>query len=130
MGAGAVGCYFGGMLARAGAPVMLIGRQHHVEAMNRNGLFLESSKFQQYVPVSASTDVGAVRHAQIVLLCVKTLDTEAATRVLVPHLASGAVVISLQNGVDNIDRVRSVASIEAIAAVVYVGAEMTAPGHV
>jgi 2-dehydropantoate 2-reductase len=130
MGAGAVGCYFGGMFARAGAPVTLIGRPQHVEAMNRNGLFLESNSFRQHLPVSASTDPGAARGARIVLLCVKTLDTEAAVRVLVPHLANGVVIVSLQNGIDNIDRIRSVARIEAIPAVVYVGAEMTAPGCV
>jgi 2-dehydropantoate 2-reductase len=130
MGAGAVGCYFGGMFARAGAPVTLIGRPQHVEAMARNGLFLESNRFRQYLPVSASTDAAAARNAQIVLLCVKTFDTEAAVRLLAPHLANGSVVVSLQNGVDNIDRLRSIASLEAIPAVVYVGAEMTAPGCV
>jgi 2-dehydropantoate 2-reductase len=130
MGAGAVGCYFGGMFARAGAPVTLIGRPQHVEAITRNGLFLESSRFRQYLPVSASTDAAAARDAQIVLLCVKAFDTEAAVRLLAPHLATGAVVVSLQNGVDNIGRLRSIASMEAIPAVVYVGAEMTAPGCV
>jgi hypothetical protein len=58
MGAGAVGCYFGGMLARAGAPVMLIGRPRHVEALTRKGLFPESLHFQRQIPVSASTGVG------------------------------------------------------------------------
>lgn len=130
MGAGAVGCYFGGMLARAGAPVTLIGRPQHVEAMNRNGLLLEGIRFRESIPVSAATDVGAVRNAEIVLLCVKTLDTEDAARSLAPHLANGAVVVSLQNGVDNVERIRSATAIEAVPAVVYVAAEMTAPGRV
>src|SRR5215208_4000292 len=116
MGAGAVGCYFGGMLARAGAPVMLIGRSLHVEAMQRKGLLVERSDLREYVPVSASTDVGAARDARIVLLCVKTVDTEGAARALAPHLSGEAVVVSLQNGVDNVDRIRSVAAIEAIPA--------------
>jgi 2-dehydropantoate 2-reductase len=130
MGAGAVGCYFGGMLARAGAPVTLIGRPQHVEAITRNGLLLESIHFREHIPVSASTDVAAVRSAEIVLLSVKTPDTEEAARSLAPHLASGAIVFSLQNGVDNVERIRAAAHIEAIAAVVYVAAEMTAPGCV
>ena len=130
MGAGAVGCYFGGMLARAGAPVTLIGRPQHVEAITRNGLLLESIHFHEHIPVSASTDVAAVRNAEIVLLCVKTPDTEEVARSLAPHLANGAIVLSLQNGVDNVERIRAVADIEAIAAVVYVAAEMTAPGCV
>ncbi len=130
MGAGAVGCYFGGMLARAGAPVTLIGRRRHVEPMTRNGLFFESSQVRQQIPVTASTDAEAARNAGVVLLCVKTLDTEAAARSLAPHLAKGAVVVSLQNGVDNVERIRAVANLEAMPAVVYVAAEMTAPGCV
>jgi 2-dehydropantoate 2-reductase len=130
MGAGAVGCYFGGVLARAGAPVTLIGRPQHVEAINRNGLFVESRHFREYVPAVAATEAAAAGDAQIILLCVKTLDTEEAARVLAPHLQTGAVVVSLQNGVDNIDRIRSAAGLEAVPVVVYVGAEMTAPGCV
>ncbi|MGH7495015.1 MAG: ketopantoate reductase family protein [bacterium] len=129
LGAGAVGCYFGGMLARAGATVTLIGRQRHVEAIARNGLLLESIHFQQQVSVSGSTRVAAAREAEIVLLCVKTLDTEEAAKSLAPHLAPGAAVVSLQNGVDNVSRIRTT-GIEAIPAVVYVAAEMSAPGHV
>jgi 2-dehydropantoate 2-reductase len=130
MGAGAVGCYYGGMLARAGAPVTLIGRPHHVEAMARDELLLESARFRQRIPVTASADVGAARGAGVVLLCVKAPDTEDAARALVPHLPDGAVVVSLQNGVDNVEKVRAVADVDVIPAVVYVGAEMTAPGCV
>lgn len=130
MGAGAVGCYFGGMLARAGAPVTMIGRSQHVEAMTKNGLYLDSIHFQQQIPISASTEAAEAREAGIVLLCVKTLDTEEAAKSLAPHLASDAVVVSLQNGVDNVERIRAVTKIDAIAAVVYVAAEITAPGRV
>lgn len=130
IGAGAVGCYFGGMLARAGAPVTLIGRRQHVEAITRSGLFLESLHFQQHIPVAACTEIEAVRGAQLVLFCVKTPDTEETARSLVPHLAGGAVVVSLQNGVDNVERIRSAAALDAIPAVVYVAAQMTAPGCV
>src|SRR5262245_4799784 len=123
MGAGAVGCYFGGMLARAGAPVTLVGRPRHVDVIARSGLLLESSgkKIREYVGVSAASDAGAVRGARVVLLCVKTPDTEDAARALMPYLSTGAVVVSLQNGVDNIDRIRAATSIEAVAAAGYVG---------
>ena len=68
VGAGAVGCYFGGMLARAGVPVTLIGRAVHVDAIRRDGLFLERNDFQGYVPIPASTEIRSVRDATIVLL--------------------------------------------------------------
>jgi 2-dehydropantoate 2-reductase len=130
MGAGAVGCYFGGMLARAGAPVTLIGRPRHVEAMTRNGLYLESSHFRHHLAVAASTTANAAGSARVVLLCVKTPDTEVAARALAPHIARETIVVSLQNGVDNVERIRSATGIEAFPAVVYVAAEMTAPGCV
>ena len=80
IGTGAVGCYFGGMLARAGAPVTLIGRALHVEAIHRDGLFIESVHFKERVSVSASTEIAAARDAQIVLFSVKTVDTENAAK--------------------------------------------------
>jgi len=130
LGAGAVGCYFGGMLARAGADVILIGRPHHVEAISRNGLFLDTLQFEQRVAVAASSELTAAHNAGIVLFCVKTFDTEDAAKSLAPHLAPGAVVVSLQNGVDNVERMRSAAHVDAVPAVVYVAAAMTAPGRV
>jgi 2-dehydropantoate 2-reductase len=130
LGAGAVGCYFGGMLARAGAPVTLIGRPHHVEAVTRDGLLLETLTFQERVPVAASTSVEAARGAAVVLVCVKTLDTEEAARSLATHLAPGGLVLSLQNGVDNAERIRAAGGFEALPAVVYVAAAMIGPGRV
>jgi 2-dehydropantoate 2-reductase len=130
LGAGAVGCYFGGMLARAGADVILIGRPHHVEAITRNGLFLDTLQFEQRVTVAASPELSAAHGAGIVLFCVKTVDTEDAARLLAPHLSPGAVVVSLQNGVDNVQRMRSAAHFDAVPAVVYVAVAMTAPGRV
>jgi 2-dehydropantoate 2-reductase len=130
LGAGAVGCYFGGMLARAGADVSLIGRAHHVDAIACNGLFLDTLQFHEQVRVSASTDLSSAQQAGIVLFCVKTFDCEDAAKALAPHLAPGAIVVSLQNGVDNVERMRSAAGIDAVPAVVYVAVAMTAPGRV
>ncbi len=130
MGAGAVGCYFGGMLARAGVPVTLLGRPVHVEAINRDGLFLDTLEFQERVRISASTRPKDLRGANVILFSVKTLDTEEAARQLALHASSSATVVSLQNGVDNVERIRAAAGLEALPSVVYVGAAMIAPGHV
>ena len=72
VGAGAVGGYFGGLLARAGAPVVMIGRPAFVGAVSKNGLFLDTLQFQESVRVEASTELNRVRGAEIVLFCVKT----------------------------------------------------------
>jgi 2-dehydropantoate 2-reductase len=130
VGAGAVGCYFGGMLAGAGAPVTLIGRAQHVEAINRDGLFIDSIHFKEHVSVSASTELDAVRDAQLVLFSVKTVDTEDTARLLAPYLAPDTNVVSLQNGVDNAERMDFAAGIQAISAVVYIAAEMSGSGQV
>ena len=130
VGAGAVGCYYGGMLARAGHDVTLIGRPQHVEAIERQGLRLETQTFDERIRVSASSEGSAVRSAQLVLFCVKSTDTESAAAAIKPHLAPDALVLSLQNGVENADRLRAILPQDVLAAVVYIGTEMAGPGHV
>jgi len=130
VGAGAVGCYYGAMLARAGVAVTLVGRPAHVEAMRRLGLRLSSAAFDEVIAVQASTDIAAAAGAELVLVCVKSTDTEATAAALAPHLRPGACVLSLQNGVDNAARLQSVLGVAVAPAVVYVASEMAGPGHV
>jgi 2-dehydropantoate 2-reductase len=131
MGAGAVGCYYGGMLARAAHEVILIARPQHVDAIGRNGLRMETKTFDEQVRLAASADPSAVRGADLVLFCVKSTDTESAGAQIRPHLSRGALVLTLQNGVDNADRLRAVLPAHQVAAaVVYVATEMAGPGHV
>jgi 2-dehydropantoate 2-reductase len=130
MGAGAVGCYYGFRLARAAQDVVLIGRPRHVEAIQRQGLRLETQSFDERVRVSVSTEASAVQGAQLVLFCVKSADTESGAAAIKPHLARDAAVLSLQNGVENGDRLHALLVQEVIAAAVYVGVEMAGPGHV
>ena len=130
MGAGAVGCYYGGMLARAGHEVVLVARPEHVEAMQRQGLLLDTQTFEERVRVQASTQPEAVQGAQCVLFCVKSTDTESAGLAMAPHLAEGATVLSLQNGVDNAERLQATLQRPVLPAVVYVAAAMAGPGHV
>jgi 2-dehydropantoate 2-reductase len=130
MGAGAVGCYFGGMLARAGHEVVLIGRPAHVEAVQRQGLRLQTRLFDETLSLAASTEPAAAAGAELLLFCVKSPDTEAAAQALRPHLAPGALLLSLQNGVDNAERLRELLPAQRVsAAVVYVATEMAGPGH-
>ena len=130
VGAGAVGGYFGAMLARAGAPVTLIGRSRHVDIWKRNGLFLESANFQGTIPVQASAELDAAWDADLVLFTVKAVDTEETARQLAHHLRAGALVISLQNGVDNVPLMRAAAALDPVAAAVYVASAMPTPGRV
>jgi 2-dehydropantoate 2-reductase len=129
LGAGAVGCFFGGMLARAGHRVVLIGRQAHVAAFRHSGLHFEGLAFDEHIPVEASTDAAAVRGARLVLFCVKSTDTEQAAAEIAPFLDPDCLVLNLQNGVDNTERIQARISRPVIPAVVYVATEMAGPGH-
>lgn len=130
MGAGSVGCFFGGMLARAGFPVTLIGRQAHVNEVNRQGLWLEAKAFSERVPMQASTDASGVAGAKVILFCVKSADSAEAARQMAPYLEPDAVILCLQNGAENPEIVRGVLTHRVIPAVVYVATEMAGPGHV
>ncbi len=130
VGAGAVGSYFGGLLARTGAAVTLIGRAAHVEAIKRDGLLFESGGTQERIKVEASTDIAAVRGAGLVLFCVKSFDTDEAAKQMAAHLAPDAVVLSLQNGVDNPERIRRHIANPVIPVLIYIGVSSPAPGHV
>jgi 2-dehydropantoate 2-reductase len=130
MGAGAVGCYYGALLARAGHPVTLVGRAQHVEAVQRSGLRFQTASSDERIPTSASIDPAGVKGAQLVLFSVKSTDTEAAGKAMAPHLEKDAAIVTLQNGVDNAERLAATLGREVIPATVYAAVEMAGPGHV
>lgn len=130
MGAGAVGCYYGAMLARAGHAVTLITRPQHVRAIEERGLVFETRAFTETLSAEATTEAAGVTAADAVLFCVKSGDTEQAGRDMAPHLDAEATVLCLQNGVDNAERLQAVLGRPVLATAVYVASEMAGPGHV
>jgi 2-dehydropantoate 2-reductase len=130
IGAGAVGCFYGAMLLRAGHDVTLIGRPAHVDAINAQGLYFESPIFTGFIPAKAATDIADLTPPDLVLFAVKSGDTDETAAALKPVLKPDTIVLSLQNGVDNPQRLRAILSQTVIAAAVYVAAEMPAAGHV
>ena len=108
IGAGAVGSYFGGLLARAGCDVTLVARQDHVKAIQENGLYMECQSFQERVSVKTSTEYQAIKNADLVLFCVKSPDTESVAIEIQPYLSKDTIILSLQNGVDNCERLKTV----------------------
>jgi len=130
MGAGAVGSFYGAMLARAGHAVTLIGRPAHVQAIQRDGLQLEMDGQLHTVRLDASTDPAAVAGADLVLCCVKSGDTELAAQQLAPHVNAATLLMSLQNGVDNAETLARRLPCRVIPAVVYVAVALGGPGVV
>src|SRR5437762_13333023 len=107
VGAGAVGGYFGGMFARAGAPTVFIGRKHFADAVNSKGLVLDKLQGQERISVTATVEVSAVRERSVIHLCVKANDTKVVAEQMSPFLQPGAIVDCLQTGVDIANRVRA-----------------------
>ena len=130
MGAGAVGSYYGAMLARAGHEVTLVGRAPFVERVQGNGLWLTSAGRDIQVQARATTDAAALADCDAILFCVKSSDTESAGQLLAPVLRPDCVVLSFQNGVDNPERLAAVLGRAVVPVAVYVGVEMSGPGHV
>jgi len=104
-GAGAVGCFVGGKLRAAGHRVVFIGRRRAVDDLKAHGLVLsELDGAETVVPgseIEASTEAAALSECDLVLVCVKSQDTETAAGVIAAEAATHATVVSLQNGVGN-----------------------------
>ena len=118
LGAGAVGSYYGAKLARAGVDVTLVARPLHVEAIERDGIRVVEGGGEWRADVRAVPDIAAASGADVVLVTVKTPDTTAAAAALARCAPTRARVVSLQNGVDNAERIGAVLANPVYAAVV------------
>ena len=132
IGAGGVGGFFGGKLAKNKEDVWFLARGNHLDAMRANGLRIESPEGGCVVPPGKMTDnpseIGAV---DTVLFCVKSYDTESAAEQLAPLLSDETIVISLQNGVDNEEKIQRVIPRGVVlGGVSYIYATITAAGVV
>ena len=130
VGAGAVGGYFGGMFARAGAPTVFIGRRHFADAVNSKGLVLDKLEAQERIKAKATTEMSAIRDCSLILFCVKANDTSDAAQQMAQFVRPDAMVVCLQNGVDNANQVRAVANVAAVPAAVYVAVSVPESGRV
>jgi len=132
LGAGAVGSYFGGRLALAGHDVTFIGRKAHVEAIRDRGLTIDSKVTGKHtVSVAASETLLASKPPDLVLLCVKSYDTEATAQSLKEFIAPQTVVLCLQNGIDNHEVAGAVLGHNRVhPTVIYVGVRIPEPGVV
>ena len=132
MGAGAVGGYFGARLAAAANDVVFIARGRHLAAMRREGLNLESPQGNLQIRDALFTDdptqVGVV---DLVLFCVKSYDTDPTAANLTSLIGDRTIILSLQNGVDNADKIAQRWGNErTLAGVVYVGSQLLRPGTI
>jgi 2-dehydropantoate 2-reductase len=106
MGAGAIGGYFGGLLAQSGHEVAFVARGAHLAAMRKRGLEIRSNgKTSLLRPVSAvESPAEAGSGFDLILFTVKSYDTESAAAALKPAVGGKTAVLTLQNGIDSVDQ--------------------------
>ena len=132
MGAGAVGAYFGAKLLASGNDVAFLARGAHLDALRRDGLRVDSPggelRFQNAL---FTNDPGEVAIVDLILFCVKSYDTDAAVGALAPTIGSTTTILSLQNGVDNADKIAARwGEQHTLAGVVYLGSQLVGPGAI
>ncbi|MFQ5989995.1 MAG: 2-dehydropantoate 2-reductase [Candidatus Methylomirabilales bacterium] len=131
IGAGAVGGYFGALLHRGGLDVTLVARGRHLEAIKARGLQIKSYGGDFTVPTRAVGDPIEVGPVDLILICVKSYDTESAARQCLPIIGDATAILSLQNGVDNEEKIAAIVGEEKVlGGVAYIGAAVAEPGVV
>jgi 2-dehydropantoate 2-reductase len=132
IGTGGIGGYFGGKLARSGNSVWFVARGAHLEAMKARGLQVNSTDGAFTIPQGTMTDnPNEIGPVDVILFCVKSYDTESAAQQLGPLLSESTVIISLQNGVDNEEKIEQhIPRGTVYGGLAYIYSTITAPGVV
>jgi 2-dehydropantoate 2-reductase len=125
VGAGAVGCYYGGLFSKAGFPVTLIARDNQIESLTNQGVGIQWGEHIEYFPVSASSNYEVLANASYVLIAVKTQATLQTASQIAPYLKSNAIVLSLQNGMDNAALLKQHIQHPCYSALIYAAIAMT-----
>jgi 2-dehydropantoate 2-reductase len=130
LGSGAVGGYFGARLAQSGQEVTFIARGAHLEAIRTHGLQVKSAKLGDFmVRAPAESDPARVGAVDVVIVAVKAYDNDTAYAAIAPMLGRDTVVLTLQNGVDNVDQLAGlVGAARVLGGTTYVATALEAPG--
>jgi 2-dehydropantoate 2-reductase len=130
MGSGGTGGFFGAKLARAGEEVTFVARGEHLRAIQADGLRVKSAIEGEFaVRAPAVERLDGLPPADLVLFCVKSFDTEAAAAAIRPVVGPRTGVLSIQNGVDNEDKVAAIVGRgHVIAGIAEVFATIESPG--
>jgi 2-dehydropantoate 2-reductase len=130
MGSGGLGGYFGALLARGGTDVSFIARGAHLEAMRRDGLRIDGGPDPFHLDqVRVTDDPGEIGPVDLVMVCVKLWDTEAALQQLRPLVGPETTLVSFQNGVLKDSYIRAVYDeSQLIGGVAYVATTVSEPG--
>ncbi len=130
MGTGGVGGYYGALLAKQGHEVTFVARGAHLKAIQENGLQIKSifGDFQ-VKPAKATDNPAQIEPVDLIMFCAKTYDTDDAVQKIKPIVGKETTVLSLQNGVDAVERIGNVLGVEHIVAgATWISSALEAPG--
>jgi len=131
LGSGGIGGYYGALLAKGGHDVAFIARGAHLEALQQRGLTVRTPEGAFTIAVNAVADTRSLAPVDLVLFCVKSYDTEPAAQALAPLMARDTAVVTLQNGIDNVEAIASVVGSGAVlSGAVYIALQLASPGVV
>jgi len=133
IGAGALGSLFGGLLAQSGQEVWLFNPhfKEHIEKIKTDGLWIEQNGTSKCIKVKATCDIAEIEEAELVGIFVKAYDTEAAVRAALPIIRAKTVVLSVQNGLGNLDiMARYVEKERLLGGITAQGATLLGPGRI
>ena len=130
MGIGGTGGYYGGLLARAGEDVTFIARNVQLEAVRAHGLTVKTTHAGEFnISAKVTDDPSEIGPVDLVLFCVKTYDTQAAAELVKSLVGPDTVVMPIQNGIDNAERLACFLGLEPIIGVMPgVSSHVEAPG--
>jgi 2-dehydropantoate 2-reductase len=129
IGAGAVGGFYGALLARQGHDVRFVARGAHLEAIRRDGLRVVGAVGDFTVKTPADSDPARFGPVDVVVLAVKTYDNATAIPLIRPLLGPATTVLTIQNGVDSAEEVAAVVGEDAtLGGATYVATAIERPG--
>ena len=129
IGAGGVGGFFGGKIAKAGYDVTFIARGKHLETISTNGLQVKSIDGDFTVFPKVTDDISSVKNPDLIILGVKSWQVVDVAKQIKPILNSSTMVLPLQNGADNADKLRSVLPTKnVVAGLSRIVSKIEAPG--
>jgi 2-dehydropantoate 2-reductase len=131
LGSRGIGGYYEELLAKGGHDVAFVARRAHLEALQQRGLTVRTPEGESTIPVNAVADTRSLAPVDLVLFCVKSHDTEPAAQARAPLIAPDTAVVTLQNGIDNVEAIAYVVGSGAVlSGAVYIALQLASPGVV
>ncbi len=130
LGAGAVGCYYGGLIAASGQEVVLIAKPQRAKIIKEQGLRIKWPTYTQHVQINVTDDDQVIQNAKVLFICVKANQSSAIAKQIQPYLAKSALLLSLQNGLQNAAKFTEILGRPIDVAMIYAALSMSAENEV